>query len=382
MDRHELDRMFDGLKPGPGREQALLRQLLQEQARRNRPMKRWKSAVLAAVAAVLLVTAAAAAAVPGLSQKLLAYLGVAPEDAHTAQLLAPGAVAVDIVKEDNGATLHVTQVLRDRHCVLVLAELTAPEGTQLYMGEPDPTGWSTMKGLNGTGGMVFPDFLDEDGEKLDVTAYSHWRMVDDEDPWDNRVTLMFTFAPNSAQKAASLWVPARDLAYFDMEKQAVVPVYSGDWSFEVPLPQGEIGWTLKADWAVGELDGADIYLEELYLSPMTLAVSLRREGGIDFGAPIDEENAEENEAMYSRWLSIGNAKQLILTTRDGETIPLEGTSGTIGIEDKILMNRLTQITDPAKFQGGSLTLEWDFTHDSQETGSFTLSLDDLAPAEP
>ena len=50
---------------------------------------------------------------------------------------------------------------------------------------------------------------------------------------------------------------------------------------------------------------------------MTLAVSLRREGGIDFGAPIDEENAEENEAMYSRWLSIGNAKQLILTTRDG-----------------------------------------------------------------
>ena len=115
MVRHELTRMFDGLKPGPGREQALLRQLLQEQARRNRPMKRWKSAVLAAVAAVLLVTAAAAAAVPGLSQKLLAYLGVAPEDTGTAQLLAPGAVAVDIVKEDNGATLHVTQVLRDRH---------------------------------------------------------------------------------------------------------------------------------------------------------------------------------------------------------------------------------------------------------------------------
>ena len=377
MDRHELDRMFDGLKPGPGREQALLRQLLQEQARRNRPMKRWKSAVLAAVAAVLLVTAAAAAAVPGLSQKLLAYLGVAPEDTGTAPLLAPGAVAVDIVKEDNGATLHVTQVLRDRHCVLVLAELTAPEGTQLYMGEPDPTGWNTMKGLNGTGGMVFPDFLDENGEKLNVSAYSHWRMVDDEDPWDNRVTLMFTFAPNSAQKAASLWVPARDLAYFDTEKQAVVPVYSGDWSFEVPLPQGEIGWTLKPDQAIGRLDGADIYLEELYLSPMTLAVSLRREGGADLTGPADE-----NEAEYSRWLSIGDAKQLILTTRDGETIPLEGTSGTIGIEDKILMNRLTQIADPAKFQGGALTLEWDFTHDSQATGSFTLSLDGLAPVEP
>ena len=46
------------------------------------------------------------------------------------------------------------------------------------------------------------------------------------------------------------------------------------------------------------------------------------------------------------------------------------------------MNRLTQIADPAQFQGGTLTLEWEFTHNSQETGSFTLSLDDLAPAEP
>ena len=35
MDRHELKRMFDGLTPAPERERELLRQLLQDNARRN-----------------------------------------------------------------------------------------------------------------------------------------------------------------------------------------------------------------------------------------------------------------------------------------------------------------------------------------------------------
>ena len=32
MDRHELNRMFDGLAPGPQRERELLKKLLQEEA--------------------------------------------------------------------------------------------------------------------------------------------------------------------------------------------------------------------------------------------------------------------------------------------------------------------------------------------------------------
>lgn len=68
MDRHELNRMFDGLAPGPERERELLKKLLQENAGR----KNWKQAVLAVAAAALLVTAAAAA-VPGLGERLFAY---------------------------------------------------------------------------------------------------------------------------------------------------------------------------------------------------------------------------------------------------------------------------------------------------------------------
>lgn len=60
MDRHELNRMFDGLAPAPERERELLKQLLQNGARRNKPMKNWKRIVIGAAAAALLVTAAGA----------------------------------------------------------------------------------------------------------------------------------------------------------------------------------------------------------------------------------------------------------------------------------------------------------------------------------
>lgn len=392
MDRHELNRMFDGLEPAPGREQVLLRQLLQEHERRKRPMKNWKQIVAAVGAAALLVTAAAAATVPGLSQRLLAYLGVAPGDARTAELLAPGAVAVDIVKEDNGATLHVTQVLRDRDTIMILADFTAPEGTRLYMGEPDPDGVFTFKGFS-NGNDEIADFLDESGASMDedglVSGYG-WSPLDDDDPLDNHLSLMFTLIPRMSESAtawdaASLRVPAVDLAYYDMERKREVTVYSGNWSFETTLPQKDIGWTAQVDQEIGTLDGAVLTAEELYLSPMTFELRLSREGGIDFGAPIDEENAEENEAMFGRWLSIGNnVKRITLTTKDGETIPLElrDGGGGISLDDKLVTHRLSKITDPARFQGGTLTLEWDFTRNSQESGSVTIPLDGLAPVAP
>lgn len=395
MDRHELNQMFDKLAPGPGRERELLRRLLQDNARRNRPMKKWKIAVMAAAAAALMVTAAAAAVVlPWIDQRMLGRLNVDPENsqevAQAVDLLYPGAMAVDITREDNGAALHVTQILRDRDTIMILADFTAPEGTRLYMGEPDPPDVSTFKGFaNGSGEAA--DFLDESGASMGkdglVSGYG-WRPLDDDDPLDNRVSLMFTLTPQmgedaTAWDAASLRVPAVDLAYYDLEERREVTVYSGDWSFETPLPQKDIGWTMRVNQELGTLDGAVLTAEELYLSPMTFELRLNREGGIDFGAPIDEENAEENEAMYGRWLSIGNnVKRITLTTGDGEAIPLElrGGGSGIGLNDKLVTHRLSKITDPAKFQGGTLTLEWDFWN-SEESGSAIIRLDGLAPVQ-
>lgn len=393
MDRHELNRMFETLAPDPGRERELLRQLLRGDARRKRPMKNWKQIVVAVAAAALLVTAATAAVVlPRIDPRVLGYLDVDPENSQAVDeavdLLYPGAMALDITKEDNGAALHVTQILRDRDVIMILADLTAPEGTQLCMGEADPPGISTYKGFaNGSGETV--DFLDGEGKPMGkdgLVGFYSWEVLEDGDPMDNHVPLMFTLAPQMGEgaavwDAASLRVPAVNLVSYDLEQQKEITIYSGCWSFEVPLPQKEIGWTMQLDQVVGELDGAVMTAGELYLSPMTFELRLSREGGLDFGAALDE----EGEAAYSRWLSVGNNVQRItLTTGDGETIPLELGSGGggIGFNEKVVIHRLSKITDPAKFQGGSLTIAWDFTRNSEESGSVTIPLDGLCPVEP
>lgn len=67
MDRRELNRMFDGLNPNPGRERELLDGLLQDEKRRKTPMKRWRQVVLAAAACLALMGTAAAAHYVGVS---------------------------------------------------------------------------------------------------------------------------------------------------------------------------------------------------------------------------------------------------------------------------------------------------------------------------
>lgn len=383
MDRRELNEMFDGLAPAPGRERELLQRLLQEDTRRSKPVKNWKRIVVGVTAAALLLTTVAAAAVPGLSQKLLAYLGVGPENTQAAGLLAPGAMAVDITVEDNGAALHVSQVLRDRTSVMVAMEFTAPEGTSLRMGSTNPKVVSADMGFDGDpGGFAF---LDRDGNRIETSYGGLWRVLEDGDPLDNHLSLLFvaTQGRQLMEEAVSVRVPANTLYYSDMDEDGRlkrVEVYSGDWSVEVPLPQRDIGYVQRVDRSIGTLDGADLILEEVYVSPMALDLKLRREGGADFvGAALDE----AGEAAYGRWLSIGeNPKRIILTTGDGVVVPLECGVGTFGsYEEKEAVHRLAEITDPARFQGGTLTLEWDF-YNSEESGSVTIPLDGLAPVEP
>ncbi|MBD5085731.1 MAG: hypothetical protein HDT33_11990, partial [Clostridiales bacterium] len=217
MDRHELNKMFDGLTPTPARERELLRQLLQDGARRNKPMKNWKRVVVGVAAAALLVTAATAAVVPGLSRKLLDYLGIAPEDTQAVELLVPGAMTVDITKEDNGATLHVTQVLRDRTSVMVLADFTAPEGTSLRLGSTNPKVTFASKGFSGEPGDFV--FLDQNGERIDGESYfGDWKILEDDDPLDNHLAALFVTSNGELfmEKAVSLRLPAGTLGYYDL----------------------------------------------------------------------------------------------------------------------------------------------------------------------
>lgn len=374
MDRHELNRMFDGLTPYQRREQELLEKLLQDDTRRVKPMKSWKQVVVAAVAAALLVTTAAAAVVPGLNRRLLEYFGVAPEDTKTVELLAPGAIEVDVSKESNGATLHVTQVYWDRTCIRVLADFTAPEGTVLDMGDfDDPKCW-TPKGFISKE-WTWPYFLNAEGEQLENKAYGsyRWRVLKDDDRQDNRCSMVLEYNTHFYEgtllkDAVSLWVPAIDLYYFVGGEEENETVLTGDWSFEVALPQHDIGYFWQADQVIGTLDGAEVTLEKVYLSPMTLELTLVREG------TVEEFWADENENVRHNWWNMLDQEDgVILTARDGTEVTLTQGGGS-GALSQIKRFYLEEVTDPAKFQGGTLTLNWD-------GGKAVIPLDQLSPVD-
>lgn len=381
MDKRELNHMFDKMAPDPARERELLGQLLRENTRRKRPMKNWKRVVLAAAAAALLVTGAAAAVfLPRIDQRVLDRLNVDPENSEAVNeavdLLYPGAMELDITKEDNGATLHVTQILRDRYTVMILADLTAPEGTVFDLEHTDAIvplfKWTFINGS-----MYAVGYLDEAGEQIgrdgSVSSYA-WNVLEEASS-DNHLSLMLTMTPQlgepAIQDAAFVKVPAVNLGHYGSEGNETV-IYSGDWSFEAPLPQREIGSTQLVDQVLGELDGASITMGELYLSPMSMEFKLTRDGGVDLSSWT-----EENQIEQLRWHTLASdVNRITLTTREGKTVLLQayGGGGT-GIDQQAALFRLLDITDPAQFQGGTLTLDW-------ACGKTVISLDDLAPVEP
>ena len=72
MKPHELNRMFNALTPGPEREKTLLEKLLQNDTRRERPVKNWKRiAICVAVATLLMAcTVGAVAAIAPFFSKM------------------------------------------------------------------------------------------------------------------------------------------------------------------------------------------------------------------------------------------------------------------------------------------------------------------------
>lgn len=341
----DLRRVLDQTRPSPEQRQAMLSRLL-EPERKGRPMKKLKKLTVIGIAAALMVISCAAAVVTGLDQRLADYFGASPEQA---ELLLPGAAPVDVTVEDNGAAFHVAQVLMDRHSLLILAEFTAPEGTVLD--------------TRGDEFLTFdePKIALLDGEGNPVSDSLHnWglvtRSLDDGDPLDNHLTILFDLGLSSGfdpdWNAAFLHLSAVNLGWFDADNLEMICLCSGDWSCDIPLPQTDIGKTYEPNLPVGELDGAEITAKEIYLSPMTLRITIERE------TPAKSENmTEEDERVYSRWMSAININRVSLTGRDGLSIPLKGNGGMIDDQENITIYRLEEITDLSQLQGGTLTLK-------------------------
>ena len=361
-----LRRVFDQARPSPEQKEAMLRRLL-EPERKGKPMRKLKKLTVVAIAAALMVISCAAAVVTGIDQRLLDYFGASPEQA---ELLAPGAVPVDVTVEDNGATLRVTQVLMDRYNIMIVADFTAPEGTVLDMDEEND-------GIDrGFGGMEWsmPELLNEAEEAIDLNQSWSWHteVLDDGDPLDNHLTLLMRMELSEGIQPdwniSGMSLHNNDLVRYDPQLCQYVTVYSGDWSCQFPVTWQDMGQIVRVNQVAGQVDGVDISVTGLYLSPMTLQVKLER------AEPVPLRSDDAKPGTYSRWISALNVDRVTLTTKDGQTIPLIELGSTGSDQDLDIAFQIEEITSLEQFLGGTLTLR-------VGDGSVDVPLDGLVPAE-
>lgn len=386
MERLDLERMFARMGPSQEQERAVWDRLLRtEKAKRPaRRSWRWTAAPAAAVLLTALITCAAAG-VTGLDRRLLDFFGGGEE-----ALLLPGAMPLDLTAESGGAVLHVTQVLRDRYAIVLAADFTAPEGTVLDTSDSDRIFGGFLPGENGTA------FFDETGQSVgeDYSYQWKWICLEDGDPRDNHLSLLYFLYVTSGLREdrlpTSFRLSAGDLEFFRWSAVDTEILCAGDWSMEIPLPRSGLEECQSFDRTVGELDGASIALKEVYLSPVTMRITLERDGEIP-----GESGSEARIHAFQNWYFALDGEhfaaengyepaveRVILRDRRGREIPLEFRDSAADSEanpgDRKPRNhyifRLTEAADPSELRGGTLILRIG-------EGSCEIPLNGLHPAE-
>ncbi len=331
----DLSRVIDQVRPTREQENAILAGLLKEERKEPNMKMGRKLPRLAAVglAAAIVVTACAAAAVMKLDQRLLSYFGGTPK---TEGLLTPAAMVVDKKKTSEGTALHLQQVVADRYSVVALMELTAPEGTVL------------------DGEYYVLDYDVEatapDGSRLDSFGFG-WRCLEDEDPLDNRISLMFKIhcINNDFNFLGSKLSLAFEGLYSDNLRKE--PILSGKWKYAVTLPNEDPGIYVTAEASI-TVDGTPMgTLRSLYVSPISLVWGV--EGGEGGTEPIPLEPLHERED----W-----PEQVYLITAAGETVSVRDfnclhTQHKTDIQDKergYYSFSLAEIVDPAEIVSVSI----------------------------
>lgn len=294
MAYEELKRVLDQVRPTRDREEAMLEDLLREhEERMNGPMKKRRIlprfAALAAVAA-LMATTCAFAVVTGLDQRLLSYFGGTPEQEA---LLSPAAVTVGKEIKDQGSTLHVRQVIADRYSAVILMDFTAPEGTVLdgdYY-----TLWTTLHGKTA------------DGAALSSWG-SGWTLLEDGDPGDNRITLLYRvdFIDGDGNALGTTLTLDFEGLYSDNVRENCV--VQGHWKCKVTLPEADPGRYVTPEAPI-EIGENEVTLTSLYLSPISLAWEL--------GEGEDDLESLDHSALHGRedWPEL-----ITLTMDDGRKL--------------------------------------------------------------
>ncbi len=326
MDPRELNHLFEQMSPTPDQEEAILARLQAPEKAVKNPSRRWKKSVFVLTAAAAMALACAAAAFSALDPRLLSFFQRTPQDT---ELLGEGVVEVNQSHTyENGWTVSVRQALADRYSLTVLVEVTAPEGTALDQAEY----------LLYLDSDLLPELEDRDG----IGGFrSGSTMLEDEDPADNHITLLWDRSPTSYLEAGNesftgrtaVLTPVR-LIGWETVQNLEIDFTQEPWTCTVDLPEEDSGTEISVRQTV--LVGEDeMEVTQLYLSPISCALTLQ---------------GEEHDSRM--WGPVGLSslmEETFLTLADGSTLPmsrlldLTGNPETGRVE---AVFQLERITDP------------------------------------
>lgn len=332
---NNLRRVFDQARPSPAQKEAMLGRLL-EPERKVKPMRKLKKLTMVGIAAALMVIACAAAVVTGIDQRILDFLNAQPAQE---ELISPYAVPVNITMKDNGGTLKIRQMLVDRYSMMMLLDFTAPDDVDLT----DVEGFARWVG---DGWYVrVCDFLDSDSSQMDGAVHADWICLE-RDTEKRQITFLYYeyLAESSTNEAHSIRFSASDL------RSGGASLLSGDWSCVIPV-SGDSGWEATVD-EVYWTEGIEERITEVYVSPMTFHVTLERDVPLDGGMDGWSVWNCPDPIHGFEWIQ----KHIVLTDKDGEQIVYNDKRSGGDPRTTTLTFGFKELIDPARFQGGTLTI--------------------------
>ncbi|WP_144942007.1 DUF4179 domain-containing protein [Paenibacillus sp. 32O-W] len=279
--RSHIHQLFEALAPKTEQKEKMLQNILVQSRNekiRHRgfaPVKRLRSAVLAAVLMAGLTTTAFAAAYMGLDEAFLKFLN--PVNHQQAQYLSNGAYVVDKQVTNENGTLTIKQVIGDSNLTYILMDFSAPEGTVL-----DAARYR---------------FLDNDITTRQNFQSVGFKALDDGNRSDNKISLVMSVMTRNSIAGQKVHLRLKDLQAADPLPGIFETIIPGTWETEFKLDFKDYSTLYPVNQNI-TMYGYEAVLKSISVSPISITLK------------VDSSYLEEINEAAGELKEIGDNKHL------------------------------------------------------------------------
>ncbi len=262
------------------------------------------------------------------------------------QLVEKAGTAINVEAENQGYRLVARESIGDRNKVYILLDLIAPEGTVLDAKD-----------------YAFRNFHFDLTNKNNISGGSTVNQLPDADPTDNKISFVFEIDASEEIVDADIFLRLSGLVGYNEEEEILYLDLDGNWDLAFPLCYEDVSVIFQPQVTVA-FNGEDVKVTEIYLSPLSLSVTLKGDAIAEYDRtppPLPSE-IETGDFAIVDYEDTMERFPIQIILQDGSV--LTGIrSERIGIEDdvltrSILFDRVIEMSDVAavKFLGETIYL--------------------------